>query len=240
MSGENKARFHWPESGLFPVKVAGTSNYKNQIGRIAQNAYYEPALVFCTVELTPESDNAHDPNAVLVSTNTIPLGHLPRDLAVEFRSRLSDCYLEGQVTTCGAVITAGHETTEQRYNYCIELDLDLTDTPTKNSPKHAQPFRRNGYPELSSIGGGRYLIRVLLPAGLLEDMDKNKTINSWSRDSSDRISYYAQNRVGVGSGYWLFSIPKKEHMELFGEKEVIAIFKSISGRKAVIELASEA
>lgn len=240
MPDEREIHLHWPGHGLFPVVVAGTSHYANQTRRIAKNAYYEPALTFCNIKLTAESENAHDPNAVLVSIDTIALGHLPRELAAEFRSRLRDCQLENQATTCGAVITAGHETTEQRYNYRIELDLHLADTPSRVTPKYPRPFLRNGYPEPSSIGGGRYVIRVFLPAGLLGDMDKNGTINSWSRDGSDKVSYYAQNRVGLGSGYWLFAIPRKEHMELFGEREVTATFRSVSGRQAVIELASEA
>ncbi|TWT22240.1 hypothetical protein FQY83_04190 [Luteimonas marina] len=240
MPEERKMPYHWPERGLFPVVVAGTSHYERQIRRIAKNAYYEPALTFCSVKLTAEDHNTHDPNAVLVSIDTIALGHLPRELAADFRSRLKNCQLEGEETTCAAVITAGHETTEQRYNYRIELDLHLFDIPNRTAPKYPRPFLRNGYPEPSSIGGGRYVIRVFLPAGLLDDMDKNGTINSWSREGSDKVSYYAQNRVGLGSGYWLFAIPRKNHEELFGEKQASASFRSISGRQAVIELASEA
>lgn len=234
----NKAR-HWVETGLFPISLTGTRNYHENIQKIARNPDDQPALVFCTGRLIPECGNPYDPNAILIEIDNMPVGHLPNEVAKIFRDALNDKGITGEVTTCSLLIRGGNKTSRAEYFYSIEADIDMRDEPGDYGGSYTSPVRQHGYPELSQISPGHCSIAVFLPAGLLGDMDKNKTIKSWKSRDGETVNYYAQNRVGLGSGYWLFSIPTEKHIAIFGTEKATAKFSSISGRNAVIDISLE-
>ena len=239
MTRPNKSLKHWPESGLFPISLTGTSNYHENIQKIAQNPDDQPAFVFCTGLLIPESNNPHDQNAILIEIGNQPVGHLPRETAKPFRDALRKKGIAEEETTCSLLIRGGNKTSRADFFYSIEADLDLQDTPQEGDGSYSRPVRQHGYPQPTHASQGHWSIEIFLPAGLLEDMDKNKSINSWKSRDGETVNYYAQNRVGIGSGYWLFSIPMQKHVAMFGAESAVATFSKISGRKAVVEISPE-
>ena len=90
--------FHWPGNGIFRVSAVGESFYRNQIESIAQNGI-QPALVFCTAHLVPETNNNHDPMAVALHINELKVAHLSREDAKKFRDNLEERGLAGQITS---------------------------------------------------------------------------------------------------------------------------------------------
>lgn len=230
---------HWPATGLFPVKIVGAHFYHSDIARIARNKVGCNALVFCTALLIPEENNFHDSNAILIKIDSEKVGHLSRDLALEFRNRLAIQGLTGQTTTCDAVISGGIETPDKTYDYIIELDLDISTEPTSANPTYPSIERRETC-DLVRQGDRRYLIKVWLEAGVLENMHKSKSIDTWTTDHWDTIDYYVSHTKNCGLGHKLFSIPKSEHHLLFDHTSPIASFYSLSCRNAVIELVAGA
>lgn len=239
MAKNSRAKKHWPETGLFPLKIVGTSNYHQNISTVAKNQDGEPAFVFYFGCLIQETDNPHDSNAVLVVIDSLPVGHLPKEKAKIFREVMAAKGMANEETTCSLLVRGGNKTSHMDFFYSIEADICLSDTPCELEPRYGRPVIKNGYPKFMRAGEGAGLIEIFLPAGLLDDMDKDRNINSWKSRDGSSINYYAQNGVGIGSGYWLFSIPTDEHVAIFGTEEALAEFKSISGRNAVVRLSAE-
>ncbi len=231
---------HWPSTRLFPIKVVGTRYYHREIALIAQNQAGSSALIFCTANLIPESDNPHDPNAILVMVGREKVGHLSRDIAADFRAQLNSLGLSGQSTLCDAVISGGLETTGKAYDYIVELDFDLSTAPRVEEPAYPSIERRDSSCSLESQGNGQYLVRVWVGEGVLGHMHKRKTIHSWTADNWDTVNYYVLNSQGIGLGHKIFSVPKTEHFRLFGKSNPTASFHSLNGRNAVINLATGA
>lgn len=229
---------YWPQSGLFPIKVVGTRFYRESIARVAQNPQGESALVFCNASLVPECNNPYDAQAVLVAVGSEKVGHLSRDLASAFRERLCSFGLDGEQTQCRAVISAGLEAQEKIYDYVVELDLDLALQPTAAESQAESVDRRDSNFCLESQGDGKYLVRVWLGEGVLDNMHKRKKVHAWTTEGWDTINYYVLNSQGIGLGHKLFSVPKADHFRLFGSVAPIVSFKSITGRNAVIEVAT--
>lgn len=110
--------YHWP-----PPKARGTDEDSdfddNQFAvEVVGESYYTRALktimgddigseVRRRALLIPETNNPHDRNAVRVDIDGETVGHLSRDDARVFRRRLSRLNLNGQMTTCDAVIGGG-------------------------------------------------------------------------------------------------------------------------------------
>lgn len=232
---EKPTKLHWPGTGLFPLKIAGSHFYRADIARVARNEPGRNSLVFCSAMLIPETNNVHDVNAVLIQIASEKAGHLSREIALELRNRLATQGIAGQETTCDAVISAGLLTSERSYDYIVELDLDLSAVPTNVEPTYPVPDRRDTC-LLEYQGDGRYQIDVWLEDGVLENMHKNRVIDTWTTEHWDTINYYVAHTKNCGIGHKLFSVPKKEHYHLFGNALPAAHFLSISGRRAVIEL----
>lgn len=58
----------------------------------------------CTVELTPEPDNPHDPNAVKATINTRHVGYLSRSNALRYVDGLARHGRDGEVIACQAIV----------------------------------------------------------------------------------------------------------------------------------------
>lgn len=235
MASQNEIAY-WPQTGLFPTKVVGARFYREAIARVAQNPLGSSALAFCDATLVPQHDNPYDEHAVLVAVGHEEVGHLPRDLALEFRERLCSAGLVGQQTQCRAVITAGLEANDRVYDYIIELDLDLSMQPSAIEQPSTSIDRQDSNFHLDSQGNGKYLVKVWLGEGVLGRMDARKRIHTWTTDAWDTINYYVLNSQGIGLGHKLFSVPKAEHVRLFGNAATTANFESLVGRNATIEV----
>lgn len=237
---QEAAIVHWPETGLFPVKVVGARYYRDAINRVAQNATGNSALVFCTASLVPEADNPHDAQAVAVMIAGEKIGYLQRDAAPALRSRLHEVGLDGETSLCRAVISAGLEASGKIYDYIIELDFDLSSEPGISTKAHQEVDRRTSNFPLELQSDGTYLVHVWLGEGVLGHMHKHKKIHAWTTDDWDSINYYVLNSQGIGLGHKLFSISKGTHQRLFGSSIPTVHFKDISGRNATIEIAASA
>jgi hypothetical protein len=227
---------YWPEIGLFPVKLAGARYYRDAIRRVARNPVGSSALVFCTASLVPESDNPHDAQAVAIMVAGEKVGHLQRDTASIFRSRLREVGLEGKESWCRAVISAGLEASGKIYDYIIELDLDLSLEPGVSTTTRQKIERRTSDFPLERQSDVRYLVHVWLGEGVLDHMHKHKKIHAWTTDDWDSVNYYVLNSKGIGLGHKLFSVSKDIHYQLFGSSAPAVNFKNISGRNATIEV----
>lgn len=81
-----------------------------------------------------------------------------------------------------------------------------------------------------------YRVDVELGDHVVNDMDRHRRVDTWTKDHWDTINYYLLNSRNVGLGHLLFTVPKDIHQKLFGEGEPDATVESIAGRTAVIVL----
>jgi hypothetical protein len=228
---------HWPSTGLFPVGVVGTSYHRRDISELALNADGKPALVYCTATLTPERDNMHDRNAIAVFVEGKQVGYLSKEYAVAHRRHLAEFGLDGQTTTCDAVISNGLVVGGKAYSYSVELDLGEPATaPTRTIPTYPSLDRRNVDPTFHRNVDGSYSVPIRLGPAVIDDMNKYREIHSWTTDHWTSINYYALNSKSAGLGHRLFSIEKPDHFKMFGDSDVEAVFESIDGRSAVVRM----
>jgi hypothetical protein len=235
---------HWPPTGLFQLKTVGAYYYHDALAVIARNSFGENALVFCTATLIPEDTNPYDRNAIKIQIEGLHVGYLSHEDAIQFRQHFNKFSLDIQTTTCDAVISAGITVPDKTYNYVIELDIPPYPTcPTALTPTYSTPYRRDNTVVLQPQSNRSYLVEVWLDHCTLEDMHEKKRIHMWTGEEWGVINYYMMNRKGIGLGHKLFTVPKAEHIHIFGDivpdgQSIIANANliSLNGRKAVIEL----
>jgi len=121
--GPTSADPHWPALGNFGFEVVGESHYQGALKRLAGNHGTEPAAAQHVAQLVPETNNAHDPQAVCVRIMGNPVGYLSREEARSFRRRLSQKKLTGVITTCDAMVTGGGQWKGKTYSYGVVLDI---------------------------------------------------------------------------------------------------------------------
>lgn len=77
----------WPKSGAYACDVVGESHYQDALWRALKVHERHPDTPLLAV-LTPEHNNPHDRNAVSVRIASQLVGHLPREIAPEYRRLL--------------------------------------------------------------------------------------------------------------------------------------------------------
>ncbi|NCX94221.1 MAG: hypothetical protein EBX40_06065, partial [Gammaproteobacteria bacterium] len=82
------------QGGQGRTEVVGESYRRKELHDLLSEMTYvemDPvAMIPCTCQLIPETDNKHDSNAVRVEVNRHHLGYLPRDKAAQHREALKD------------------------------------------------------------------------------------------------------------------------------------------------------
>lgn len=226
---------HWPATDLYPVRVVGVSFYRDAIWALADNPSGTLACVMCCAHLVPYDDNSSDPNAVRVEIDGKVVGHLSRDFAVPYRSRLAQISLEARTTTCDGLITNGLSVPDRACNYTIELDLDIAGVASlKSLPRYPELIRKDPKTHLSRRPNGSYVATVWLGPEALGNLHKRLQTTSWTTDHWTTINYYIENRQACGLGHRVLSIPKDEHFLMFGDEEPEVFVERIEGRYATV------
>lgn len=97
----------WGSLADYDFEIVGESFHQKALSRITGGG--EADDIEATVLLVPEDNNKYDKQAVKIEIRGMTVGHLSREDARRFRKLLQDKGLEGQVTSCSAVIRGGGE-----------------------------------------------------------------------------------------------------------------------------------
>ena len=188
--------FHWPGNGIFRVSAVGESFYQNQIESLAQNGI-QPALVFCTAHLVPETNNIHDPMAVALHVNGLKVAHLSREDAKTFRNTLQDCGRAGQITSCNAVISSGGMTLDRTYDYSIDLDLQAEGSA---SPLLPELVRLSSAPKLIKYSTEELIVEFpFVKHDKLDMCSLGCKLTVWTKPDREDIQFFAPSSIG-GNG----------------------------------------
>jgi len=120
--------FVWPNLSKFEFEVVGESHYQETLEKLVEHAKTEAidennVMPTFTAYLIPDDLNEHDDKAVRVDISGAQVGNLSYQEARSFRRRLGAKKLTGQITSCQAIITGGHEQDGQKMHYGVQLDL---------------------------------------------------------------------------------------------------------------------
>ena len=185
--------FHWPGNGIFRVSAVGESFYRNQIESLAQNGL-QPALVFCTAHLVPETNNILDPMAVALHVNDLKVAHLSREDAKKFRDTLRDHGLAGQITSCNAVISSGGTTSDRTYDYSIDLDLQAKGLA---SPLFPELVRLSSAPKLIKYSTEELIVEFpFVKHDVLDMCSLGCKLKVWTKPDREDIQFFAPSSIG--------------------------------------------
>lgn len=230
-------RAHWDSTGRYSLRAVGTSYYCDQIEAVAQNTDGKSALTFCTAELVPEANNEADVNAIAVHIHGKKVAHLSREFASKFRGFLKQLPSELQITTVEAVILNGLRTEDKAYEYSIELDFpDTLKISTEPVRDINEIIRINGYPPIELQPNGTYSVKVWVPTSNLNDLDKNKTVETWSTEKWNTVNFYALNRQRLGLGFKIYELKKQEYIRFFGETDPECLLEIGDTRIALLRI----
>ncbi len=121
-------------SGSFDVIVVGVSFYQKALEKICSCKSEEGVKMLFPAKIIPYDNNPVDPYAVRIEIKGETVGHLSRNDACKWRSKMLSEGFSG-VTTCPAKILwdKGFEKTGS-YSVCLDVDLTLSDSkPEINS-----------------------------------------------------------------------------------------------------------
>ncbi|MES2787644.1 MAG: hypothetical protein V4684_19415 [Pseudomonadota bacterium] len=113
----------------FDIEVVGESFYTNHFETICGPRKPGGENLEKTAQLTLETNNKFDKLAVKVTIDGLAVGHLPRDIAREFRSAIKSANLsQFHVFECTAWITCGWDKGPgNQGHYCLKVDLPQDD-----------------------------------------------------------------------------------------------------------------
>jgi hypothetical protein len=110
--------------GSFDFEVVGESHYQANLERIAGPRKKDGKQLLTTATLLLDDDNPHDKNAVKVYIDSLPVGHLPRDVARTWRARLRKSGGPVGNYTCAAMIVGGWKKgRDDEGSYGVRLDI---------------------------------------------------------------------------------------------------------------------
>jgi len=111
--------------GHYAIDVAGESFYRDSFTTICGPYCEDGYNLEVRAHLVLQDDNPHDKKAVQVRINGLPVGHLSRDMAREFRRAVRYGKLsEYEVFECAAIIRGGWDRGPgDRGDYGVRLDL---------------------------------------------------------------------------------------------------------------------
>lgn len=115
----------WERSGAYACDVAGESHYQEAL-RLAVQTLERHGNTPLLALLTPESNNAHDSNAVSVRIAGQLVGHLPREVAPEYRKLLAREGIPLQPVYAYAKVTGGFDLGDGTRAH-LGLRLDIKD-----------------------------------------------------------------------------------------------------------------
>lgn len=232
----------WTSPRTFTVKAAVAGYYRDALEHLAQNRPGEPSFCFFVAILYPDNNNPHDPHAVAVMTQEGRggpelLGHLPREIARRYRTRMDEEGYSHHISACGAALTQGVRTDERDYNYVLELDFDLDTVPKPdNEISPPSTIRFPGLPALKKDHDGTYRFRCWLPHDAVGAYHRELRTIGWTAPHWKTINYYLQNDRGIGLGFKLLTLPKNRHAAVLGESPVAAVIEEIQNRWVTLRL----
>jgi hypothetical protein len=83
--------------GLFTYEVAGASFYQEALERIVGGRREAPVYFRVMAVLSSEADNPHDPHAIIIRINGLPVGHIKKADNVSLRQQLDALGASGDV-----------------------------------------------------------------------------------------------------------------------------------------------
>ena len=152
--------------GSYRCIVVGESFHQDDLERIAGGRTERGANFDCAGVLCAEPDNPYDRNAVCLYINGCKVGHLPRDIAPEFRAALAASGYA--MAACRARIVGGwYRAPDDSGSFGVKLDAIIpfelepaprVETPTDQLTKPASTSARIVE---------RWLVRSLLLIGVI-------------------------------------------------------------------------
>jgi hypothetical protein len=113
--------------GGFALPVVGESHYRRNFDRVCGKTAEGANNMIVQAVLVCECDNPHDPDAVRIDVEGLPVGHLSRAMAKKYRARLAAVSLDERPRSCRAMVRGGWDRGgDDQGEYGIRLDLDLT------------------------------------------------------------------------------------------------------------------
>jgi len=122
--GNYRTDYHWEGKGDFEFEVVGESNYQIALALLAGEHGKENAEAQHTATLVLDDSNPHDPKAVAIRIDEIPVGYLAREDARSYRRRLGQKSLSGVNATCEAIVVGGGTRRNgEKLHYGVKLDI---------------------------------------------------------------------------------------------------------------------
>jgi len=116
--------YHWEGKGDFEFEVVGESNYQIALAILAGEHGKEDAEAQHKATLVLDDSNPHDPKAVAIRIDEIPVGYLAREDARSYRRRLGQKSLSGVNATCEAIVVGGGTRRNgEKLHYGVKLDI---------------------------------------------------------------------------------------------------------------------
>jgi len=115
---------HWDDNGRFMVEVVNESKFQPLLKELAGVHGDAAANARHVATLVPDDANPYEDKAVTVFVDGRFVGQLAAKEAVVFRQRLAQKEVEGQPTTCDAIVKGGGLFEGRRLSYVVVLDIE--------------------------------------------------------------------------------------------------------------------
>ena len=123
-SPKTKAFLEGPDQ--FEVAVVGESHYQDNFEEICGPRSHDGEDLIVEACLVLEDSNPYDDKAVRVDVDGLPVGHLDRETARQYRKKLKEAGFEGVDAFCNARVKGGWDRgAGDRGSYGIWLDLPV-------------------------------------------------------------------------------------------------------------------
>jgi len=154
--------------GSYRCIVVGESFHQADLERIAGGRTERGANFECAGVLCPEPHNPYDRNAVCVLIDGCKVGHLPRDIAPEFRAALAAGGYA--MAACKARIVGGwYRSSDDSGSFGVKLDaiipFELEAAPRVDVPPQQMPWPL--VPKAPKRNVGQWLTRAVLIVGAI-------------------------------------------------------------------------
>ncbi|HEX9896543.1 MAG TPA: hypothetical protein VGA85_02640 [Dehalococcoidales bacterium] len=134
---KTEINIHLTGPSTFSTQVVGESYYQENLSKICGGFTEEGVDRITTAKLVHTDDNPHDTNAIRVEISGMPVGHLNRTEAQNYRERMKANGHSGLTATCNAKITGGWDRGSNDIGYFgITLDMpnDLVESLSNGAP----------------------------------------------------------------------------------------------------------
>lgn len=146
-------------------------------------------------------------------------------------------HYEHLVSACEAVLSGGLVTTDNTYDYILEVDLDMsTDPHPDHLVIHPEMVRHPADPEFKKDADGLYRFKCWIPHDAVGHLHRKQRTKGWTTDSWTTVNYYLSNAQGIGLGFKVLSVPKAKHAKVFSEEPVTAVVEEIKRRWVTLRL----